>query len=62
MDARSKVWGLRPPGCWDCGFDSQLGYGCLSVVKVLLCQVEVSASCWSNLQRRPTDCGVGNCV
>jgi len=34
-----------------------LGHGCLSVVSVLCCQVEVSATNWSLVQRSPTDCG-----
>jgi hypothetical protein len=31
---------------------------CLSVVSVVCCQAEVSASGWSLVQRSPTDCGV----
>jgi hypothetical protein len=30
---------------------------CLSVVSVVCCQVEVSATGWSLVQRSPTDCG-----
>jgi hypothetical protein len=30
----------------------------MSVEKVVCCQVEVSASGWSLVQRSPTDCGV----
>ena len=36
--------GLRPLACWDCGFESHRGHGCLSVVSVVCCQVEFSAS------------------
>ena len=36
-----------------------LGHGCLSVV---CCQLEVSATSWSFVQRSPTDCGVSLCV
>ena len=36
--------GLRPLACWDRGFESQRGHGCLSVVNVVCCQVEVSAT------------------
>jgi hypothetical protein len=50
--------GLRPFACWDGGFESRLGHGCLSVVSVVCCQVEVSATSWSLVQRSPTDCGV----
>ena len=29
--------GLRPLACWDCGFESCRGHGCLSVVSVVCC-------------------------
>jgi hypothetical protein len=32
--------------------------GCLSLVSVVCCQVEVSATGWSLVQRCPTECGV----
>jgi hypothetical protein len=35
--------GLRPLAYWDCGFKSRLGHGCLSLMSVVCCQVEVSA-------------------
>jgi hypothetical protein len=36
---------------------------CLSVVSVVCCQVEVSATSWSLVQRSPADCGVSQmCV
>ena len=50
--------GLRPVASWDCGFASRRGHGCLSVVSVVCCQVEVSASGRSLVQRSPTECGV----
>jgi hypothetical protein len=53
--------GLLPFACLDCGFESLRGHGCLSVVSVLCCQVEVSATGWSLVQRSPTDCGVSEC-
>jgi hypothetical protein len=34
------------------------GHRCLSVVSVVCCQVEVSATGWSLVQRSPTECGV----
>jgi hypothetical protein len=35
---------------------------CLSLVSVVCCcQVEVSATSWSLVQRSPTDCGVFEC-
>ena len=39
------------------GFESHRGHGCLSVVGVVCCQVEVSATSWSLFQRSPTDYG-----
>jgi len=53
--------GLLPLACWDCGFESRRGHGCLSVVSVVCCQVEVSAADWSLVQSSPTDCGVSEC-
>jgi hypothetical protein len=50
--------GLRSLGYWDCGFESLLAHGCLSLVSVVCCQVEVSATSWSLVQRSPTECGV----
>ena len=37
------------------------GYGCLWLVGVLCCQVEISASGRSLFQRSPTECGVSEC-
>jgi hypothetical protein len=37
------------------------GHGRLSIVTVVCCQVEVSASGWSLVQRSPTECGVSEC-
>ena len=34
--------GLRTLACCDRGFESHRGHGCLSVVSVVCCQVEVS--------------------
>jgi len=31
-------------------------------VSVVCCQVEVSATCWSLVQRSPTDCAAPLCV
>ena len=60
----AAVWGvgLRPLACWDRGFKSHRGRGCLSVVSVVCCQVEVSATSWSLFQRSPTDCDASLCV
>jgi hypothetical protein len=56
---------------WPCGLRhrymaasllrSHRGHGCLSVVSVMRCQVEVSATNWPLVQRSPTDCGM-SCV
>ena len=54
--------GLRPLACWGRGFESHRGHGRLSVVSVVCCQVEVSATSWPLLQRGPTDCGASLCV
>jgi hypothetical protein len=43
-------------------FRSRRGHGCLSVVSVVCCLVEVSATGRSLVQRSPTDCGVSLCV
>jgi hypothetical protein len=39
----------------------QRGHGCLSLVSVVCCQVEVSAWGWSLVQRSPTECGLPEC-
>jgi hypothetical protein len=54
--------GLRPLAYWNCGFESRLWHGCLSLVSVVRCQVEVSATSWSLVQRRPTECGMSKSV
>ena len=48
--------------CWDCEFESRQRNGCLSVVSIVCCQVEVSSTGRSLVQSSPTDCGVCNCV
>jgi len=53
---------MRPLACWDHGFESHRRHGCLSVVSVMCCQVEVSATSSSLVQRSPTDCGASSCV
>jgi hypothetical protein len=50
--------GLLPFTCWDCGFESRRGHGCLCLVSVLCCQVEISATGRSLVQRSPTKCDV----
>ena len=57
-----QVSGLRPLTCWNRGFESHRGHGYLSVVSVVCCQVEVSATSWSLDQGSPTDCAASLCV
>ena len=45
-DSSGRV-GLWPPACWDCGFHSRRRHGYLSLLIVVCCQVEVSATGWS---------------
>ena len=52
----------RPPACWDCGFELHREHAGLSVVSVVCCQVKVSATGWSLVQRSPTDCAASLCV
>ena len=49
--------GLRPLACWNVGFKSCRGQGCLSVVTIFCYQAEVSL-----IQRSPTEYGVCVCV
>jgi hypothetical protein len=44
------------------GFESRRGHGCLLVAIVVFCQVEVSATSWSLVQRSPSDYGASWCV
>jgi len=58
--ARSKalVCGLT---CWDFGFESRRGHGCLSLACVAYCKVEISATGHCRVQRSPSACGVSEC-
>jgi hypothetical protein len=51
------VWGvgLWPLDCWDYGFEYRRGHGGLSLVDVLCCQVDVSATGRFLVQRSPTE-------
>ena len=53
---------MRQLACWDCGFESRRWFGCLTVVSVVCCQVEVSASNRSFVQTICTECGASNSV
>jgi len=54
--ARSKTWICCRPLGGVAGPNSAGGDGCLSLASVICCQVQVSASGWSLVQRSPTDC------
>jgi hypothetical protein len=54
--------GLRPLACWDCGFESHQVHGYLFLANVVICQVEVSATDRSQVQRSPTEWCVFVCV
>jgi len=58
--ARSQV-ALQSLACWNCGFESRGRHGRRSLVIFVFYQVEVSASSWSIVHRRPTACGVSVC-
>jgi hypothetical protein len=46
---------MRPLACWDYGFESREGHGCMSLVFVVYCQVVVSASGGSLIQTSPIE-------
>jgi len=53
--------GLQALTYWDCGFETPRRHGCVSLVSIVCCQVEVSATGRSLVQRSPTECGVFEC-
>jgi hypothetical protein len=53
--------GLRPVHAEIAGSNLTGGHGCLSVVTVVCCEVEVSATSLSLFWRSPTDCGASLC-
>ena len=50
--------GSGPLASWDCRFGSRRGHGCLFLLRVVCCQVQVSASGCSLVQRSPTESDV----
>jgi len=62
LGQETNTTSLRPLTCWDRVFESHQGHGCLSGVSVVCCQLEVSKTSWSLVQRSPTDCGASLCV
>ena len=59
---RDLMFDLLPLVCWNCRFEFRRGRWCLSLVNVVCCQVETSATGWSPVQRSPTACGFSNWV
>jgi len=58
-DLRRRSAAARLLGLW---FSNPAGgNGCLSVVSVVCCQVEISATGWSLVQRSSTEFGVSAC-
>jgi hypothetical protein len=55
---RSKAWVCGRSLTGIVGTNPTGGHGCLSLVSVVCCQVEVSATSWSLVQRSPTERGV----
>jgi hypothetical protein len=56
--ARCKAWGCGRSLAGTAGSNSTGGHGCPSLVSVACCQVQVSATSRSLVQRRLTECGV----
>jgi hypothetical protein len=52
----SKAWVCGRPFSGIAGFNPTGGHGCLSVVSVVCCQVEVSTTGWSRVRRSPAEC------
>jgi hypothetical protein len=59
---RSKAWVCRLSLTVIVGSNPAGGHGCLSLVIVVCCQVEVFETGWSLVQRSPTECGVSKIV
>jgi len=56
--ARGLKHGSAPFVCWDCGFESRRGNGCLSAVNVVYCLVEFPATVRYLVRVSRTGCGV----
>jgi hypothetical protein len=57
--ALSEGWVCSRSHAGIAGSNPTAGHGCLSLVNVVCCQVEVSAK--GLVQRSPTECGVSEC-
>ena len=60
--ARSEAWVCGRSPAEIVGSNPVGGRGFLSVVNVVCCQVEVSATSWPLVQGSPTDCDASLCV
>jgi len=60
---RHCVWFivLRPPACWDGGFESRRWHECLPLVGVVCRKVDVCAPGWSLFHRGSTECDLCEC-
>ena len=61
MAAWSKVWVCGRLFAWIAGSNPAGGRRSLYLVSIVRCQVEVSVSVCSLVQRSPTECGVSEC-
>jgi hypothetical protein len=59
--ARSKAWVCGRSITGIAGSNPARGHGCLPLVSVVRCQVEVSARGRSLIQGSPAECGVSDC-
>jgi predicted Zn-ribbon and HTH transcriptional regulator len=48
--------GMQPLACWDCGFEFHQGHQVCLWLSVVCCQVVISATGRSLVQRNPTEC------
>ena len=62
VGALPKAWVCGRSPAEIAGSNSAGGHGGLSVVSVVCCQVEISATGGSLVQRSPTECGASECV
>jgi hypothetical protein len=53
--------GLQLLACCDSGFESRRWYGCLLLVNVVLCQLQVTSTGRSLVRSSPTECGASEC-
>jgi hypothetical protein len=59
---RSKAWVCRRSPAGIAGLNLAEGMDVCLLWVLCVCQVQVSATGWSLVQRSPTDCGVSLCV